>query len=103
MTNSSKQLPMTAVQGWWRLAGHFLIWAALPNLVSYGLYSFGVSNVWLALVGPAMLFMFVLGTLIAEAVEWRGKKQTGWKAALDFTSKVLGFAVGITTWMWWWF
>lgn len=94
---------MNSAQGWWRFPGHFLIWAAVPNIVSYTCHALGVHNAWLALLGLPALLLFSLIVLIREVSDVLCETHTIGKAALDFASKVAGFALGVTTWQWWFF
>lgn len=94
---------MRAAQGWWRFPGHFLIWAAAPNVASYALYLVGVPDYWLTAVIPVVLTFFVIVVLVQETRQVRGGKHTLEKGLLDFSSKFLGFGVGMLTWTFWWY
>jgi hypothetical protein len=95
--------PMGWASGMWRFIPHFLIWAAIPNIVSYALYSFGVSNSYLAIAGPILLVGFVFVILVSEFFQWRSQKETGLKGLIDFMAKVSGFIVGLIVWQFWYF
>lgn len=93
---------MTAFHGRYRAIPHFLIWAALPNIASWFLLKAGVGMEWIILTPALALPVFTLVIMVQEVVEVHSQVQTWGKGILDFSSKVLGFVVGLWTWYWWW-
>lgn len=90
---------MTAIEGWRRFAGHFVLFAAAPFAAGFILQELGHSlPLYISLVAFAGTAAYVI---VSEVRSTKKLKQTVGKAVLDTIAKLGGVGTGLSLANWW--